>query len=701
MSHSTPDRDSGPQIISEDLISLDTDLGAAKEDVISALSQRLADAGRATEADALRDAALARESQSATGLPGGIAIPHCRSEAVVAASLGFARLAPKVDFGAPDGPADLVFLIAAPEGAGAEHMKLLSSLARALVRPAFVGALRDAKTPAEIVTLVNDVLAPAPAAAPAAATAAAAPAAAAAAAAAPAPATTPEPVAPEKEPEPEAGPKHIVAVTACPTGIAHTYMAADSLVAAGERAGVVVHVETQGSSGSTPLPSGVIAGASAVIFATDVGVKGKERFAGKPVVASGVKRAINEPDTMITEALRAGMNPSAATVDAGSAGSAADEPAGSVGWGTHLRQVLLTGVSYMIPFVAAGGLLIALGFLLGGYEISGPAEDIVLNNSLGQLPDGGLTTYLGAVLFQLGSLAFSFLVPALAGYIAFAIADRPGLAPGFTAGAVAVFVGGGFIGGLVGGLIAGVVALWISRIPVPQWLRGLMPVVIIPLFATLIVGALMFLVLGRPLAAITTGLTDWLNGLSGSSVIFLGIILGLMMCFDLGGPVNKAAYAFAVAGLNVNDPASLRIMAAVMAAGMVPPLAMALASTVLRPSLFSEAERENGKAAWLLGSAFISEGAIPFAAADPLRVIPSMMAGGAVTGALIMAFDVTLSAPHGGIFVFFAIGNLLWFLVSLAAGVVVAALCVVGAKEFIKPGASDAELDPDVATVAA
>ncbi|TQC44523.1 PTS lactose transporter subunit IIC [Rhodococcus sp. WS4] len=698
MSHSTPDRDSGPQIISEDLISLDTNLGATKEDVISALAQRLADAGRATDADALRDAALARESQSATGLPGGIAIPHCRSEAVVAASLGFARLDPKVDFGAPDGPADLVFLIAAPEGAGAEHMKLLSSLARALVRPAFVGALRDAKTPAEIVTLVNDVLAPAPAATPAA-TAPAAAAAAAPAAATPAPAA--QPVTTAKEPEPEEAPKHIVAVTACPTGIAHTYMAADSLVAAGERAGVVVHVETQGSSGSTPLAAGIIAGASAVIFATDVGVKGKERFAGKPVVASGVKRAINEPDTMITEALRAGMNPSAATVGAGSVGSAADEPAGSVGWGTHLRQVLLTGVSYMIPFVAAGGLLIALGFLLGGYEISGPAEDIVLSNSLGQLPDGGLTTYLGAVLFQLGSLAFSFLVPALAGYIAFAIADRPGLAPGFTAGAVAVFVGAGFIGGLVGGLIAGVVALWISRIPVPQWLRGLMPVVIIPLFATLIVGALMFLVLGRPLASITSGLTNWLNGLSGSSVIFLGIILGLMMCFDLGGPVNKAAYAFAVAGLNVNDPASLRIMAAVMAAGMVPPLAMALASTVLRPSLFSEAERENGKAAWLLGSAFISEGAIPFAAADPLRVIPSMMAGGAVTGALIMAFNVTLSAPHGGIFVFFAIGNLLWFLVSLAAGVVVAALCVVGAKEFIKPGASDAELDPDVATVAA
>ena len=253
------------------------------------------------------------------------------------------------------------------------------------------------------------------------------------------------------------------------------------------------------------------------------------------------------------------------------------------------------------------------------------------------LPSGGLTQYLGAVLFTLGGLAFSFLVPALAGYISFAIADRPGIAPGFTAGAVAVFVGGGFIGGIVGGLIAGFTALWISRIDVPRWLRGLMPVVIIPLVASLVVGLLMFLLLGRPLAAITSGLTSWLGGLSGSSVILLGIILGLMMCFDLGGPVNKAAYAFATAGLNVADPSSLRIMAAVMAAGMVPPLAMALASTVCGPSLFTEPERENGRAAWLLGASFISEGAIPFAAADPLRVIPSMMAGGAVTGALIMA----------------------------------------------------------------
>ena len=690
MSHPTIRAGSAPAIISPELIALDADLGTSKDAVIDALAHRLAADGRTSDVDALKAAALARESQSATGLPGGIAIPHYRDASISTASLGFARLSPKVDFGAPDGPADLVFLIAAPEGAGSEHMKLLSSLARALVRPAFVASLRSAATPADVVALVEEVLAPAtpsgPAASPASASTTSSPASAD-------PADT-EPTDTDTSGAPN---KTLVAVTACPTGIAHTYMAADSLVAAGERAGVTVHVETQGSSGSTPLAAQIIAEAGAVIFATDVGVKGRERFAGKPVVASGVKRAINEPDAMVTEALRASLDPSAATVagDASSVGDGASATTG-IGWGTRLRQILLTGVSYMIPFVAAGGLLIALGFLLAGYEITETAEKITLDNSLTQLPDGGLKTYLGAVLFQLGSLAFSFLVPALAGYIAFAIADRPGLAPGFTAGAVAVFVGAGFIGGLVGGLIAGFAALWIGRIGVPQWARGLMPVVVIPLFASLVVGVLMFVVLGKPLAAITDGLTDWLNGLSGSSAVLLGIILGLMMCFDLGGPVNKAAYAFAVAGLSVTDDASLKIMAAVMAAGMVPPLAMALASTV-RPGLFTEAERENGKAAWLLGASFISEGAIPFAAADPLRVIPSMMAGGAVTGGLIMATGATLSAPHGGIFVSFAIGGIGWFFLSLAIGTAVSAVCVVGAKQLIKPRKSQPAKSPALA----
>ncbi|MCX6483558.1 MAG: fructose-specific PTS transporter subunit EIIC [Mycobacterium sp.] len=663
-----------PAIISSDLVLLDVDAGSDKEAVIGRLAGLLAADGRAGNARGLARAALDRESQSATGLPGGIAIPHCRSASVRQPSIGFARLRPAVDFGAPDGPADLVFLIAAPEGAGSEHMALLSGLARALVRPEFVASLRAATTDDEIVALVDGVVG-----SPGVPVAAAA-------------------VAPQG--------KSIIAITACPTGIAHTYMAADALKLAAHRAGVQLTVETQGSSGSTPVSAATIAAADAVIFATDVGVKDRQRFAGKPLIASGVKRAINEPDTMIAEAIAAVDNPNITRVE-GSASSVASTgtAASTLGWGVRLRQILLTGVSYMIPFVAAGGLLIALGFLLAGYDIANTPEGktnsiahiIATGNSLTNLPSGGLAQYLGAVLFTLGGLAFGFLVPALAGYIAFAIADRPGLAPGFTAGAVAGFVGAGFIGGIVGGLIAGFAALWISRVNVPQWARGLMPVVVIPLFASLVVGLLMFLLLGRPLAAITSGLTNWLNGLSGGSVILLGIILGLMMCFDLGGPVNKAAYAFATAGLNIAEPASLRIMAAVMAAGMVPPLAMALATT-LRPGLFSEPERENGRAAWLLGASFISEGAIPFAAADPFRVIPSMMAGGAVTGALIMAMDVTLKAPHGGIFVFFAIGKLLWFLVALAAGTVIGALAVIAAKQFVNPKA-EAEANAAFASV--
>ncbi|WP_019346955.1 PTS fructose transporter subunit IIABC, partial [Mycolicibacterium conceptionense] len=540
-------------IITPDLVLLDVDAGSDKQAVITRLAAALSGAGRTNDTDGLVAAAMAREAQSATGLPGGIAIPHCRSPFVDTPTIGFARLSPKVDFGAPDGPADLVFLIAAPESGGADHMKLLSSLARALVRKDFVASLRDAGSVSEVVTLVDGVVNPAPAAAPPA-------------------------------PEPPAKTVSIVAITACPTGIAHTYMAADALKQAAEATGVALTVETQGSSGSTPLSAATIAAADAVIFATDVGVKDKQRFAGKPVVASGVKRAINEPDAMISEAVRAAGDPDAPRV-AGTVGETAPAAAGDVGWGTRIRQILLTGVSYMIPFVAAGGLLIALGFLFAGYDIGNTPEGaqplsygmnslghhIAVTNTLADLPPGGLMQYLGAVLFTLGGLAFMFLVPALAGYISFAIADRPGIAPGFTAGAVAVFVGGGFIGGIVGGLIAGFAAQWISSAKVPQWFRGLMPVVVIPLGASLIVGLLMFLLLGRPLAALTTGLTNWLGGMTGTSVVVLGVILGLMMCFDLGGPVNKAAYAFATAGLNVADPATLRIMAAVMAAGMVPP----------------------------------------------------------------------------------------------------------------------------------
>ncbi len=670
-------------IIAPELVALDVSAGTDKSEVIAYLARRITDAGRSTSVDGLVEAALAREAQSATGLPGGIAIPHCRAAAVTAASLGFARLEPKVDFGAPDGGADLVFLIAAPESGGSQHMKLLSALARALVRPEFTAALRAAATPEEVVALVEDVITPKPAEPK------------------PAAAAAPAPAAAEKAPS---GKPSLVAITACPTGIAHTYMAADALKLAAERAGIELIVETQGSSGSTPLSVQTIADAGAVIFATDVGVKGRERFAGKPVITSGVKRGINEPDAMIAEAVAAASDPNAARVD-GAAVASTESATAPTGLGGQLKRALLTGVSYMIPFVAAGGLLIALGFLLAGYEIgnSTQAEGMsdgayfALHNSLWNLPDGGLLTYLGAVAFATGGAAMSLMVAVLAGYIAYAIADRPGLAPGFVAGVLAVTVNAGFIGGVVGGLLAGVVALWIGKLRLPQWARGLMPVVIIPLFATLITGGLMYMVLAGPLRWVNEAMTDALNGMSGSSKIALGVVLGLMMCFDLGGPVNKAAYAFGVAGIGLASAGvpQWEMMAAVMAAGMVPPLALALASTVLRPSLFTEPERENGKAAWFLGASFISEGAIPFAAADPLRVIPSMMLGGAVTGGLSMALGAQPRAPHGGVFVLFAMNGTWWkFLLALAVGVVVAAVAVVAAKSLGRSPAAAESAQP-------
>src|SRR5690606_18273539 len=308
--------------------------------------------------------------------------------------------------------------------------------------------------------------------------------------------------------------------------------------------------------------------------------------------------------------------------------------------------------------------------------------------TLFNLPEAGLLAYLGAVAFKIGGLSMGFLVPALGGYIAYAYADRPGIAPGFTAGAVAGFMGAGFIGGIVGGVIAGLACRWINSWTVPRWLRGLMPVVIVPLLGSIIASGLMFLFLGGPIAQLTEALNGWLAGMSGTAAAILGLILGLMMAIDLGGPINKVAYSFAVAGLGAGsvaeNPAPLMIMAAVMAAGMVPPLAMALA-TAVSPKLFTGAERENGKAAWLLGAAFISEGAIPFAAADPLRVIPASMVGAGITGSLIMSFQAISQAPHGGIFVFFAMDNT-WpmFLLATLIGTLVSAALVIVLKKFVR-----------------
>ena len=487
-----------------------------------------------------------------------------------------------------------------------------------------------------------------------------------------------------------------MAITACPTGIAHTYMAADALTqTAAERDDVSLTVETQGSSNNESVSQSTIDAADAVIFATDVGVRDRERFAGKPVIESGVKRAINEPGTMLDKAVAAAHNPHAHKVSGTATRADAEEEGQSLGWGKRIQQAIMTGVSYMVPFVAAGGLLLALGFLFGGADMANGWQELSTDFSLGNLPghdvtiDGelmhfersGLLLYLGAVLFAIGQAAMGFIVAALSGYIAYALAGRPGIAPGFAGGAIAVTLGAGFIGGLVTGLLAGFIAMWIGSWKVPRWLGSLMPVVIIPLLTSLIVGLAMYLLLGAPLAAIMEGLQNWLSSMSGSSAVLLGIILGLMMCFDLGGPVNKAAYLFATAGLSTGDESSMQIMAAVMASGMVAPIALSLA-TFIRKSLFTPAEQENGKSAWLLGLSFVSEGAIPFAAADPFRVIPSMMAGGAVTGAISMALSVGSRAPHGGVFVFFAIDPFWGYLVAIAAGVVVSTAAVLAMKQF-------------------
>ena len=669
-------------MITPDLVRLDASLGADKDEVIRQLAAIVASAGRTADAAQLVADAMAREATSNTGLPGGIAIPHCRTAAVDVPTLAFARLSPAVDFGAKDGPADLAFLIAAPEGGDATHLQVLTMLARALVKPDFVAGLRSAATPADAVALIDSAVVleePAKAGAHAAA----------------APAST----------------RSIVAITACPTGIAHTYMAAEALEQAAAKAGVTLHVETQGSAGAKPLDPALIAAADAVIFACDVGVRDRARFGGKPMVSSGVKRAIDDPDGMIAEALKYAANPDSSPRVEGTATAGSTGGHGGESWGARVRRVLMTGVSYMIPFVAAGGLLIALGFLFGGYDITNGLSTIAGQNALWNLPDldklgitktpfdSPLMAYLGAVFFTLGKAAFALFIPAMAGYIAYAIADRPGIAPGFVMGALVTDINGfglpqsGFLGAILGGVLAGIVAKWISGWKVPTWARGLMPVLVIPLFTVLSVGFLLIAFLARPMAALNTGMQNVLNDMSGGSAVVLGVVLGLMMAFDMGGPLNKAAYTFATAGLTASalastDAPQIKIMAAVMLAGMTPPLGLALA-TLLRPHLFTPAERENGKAAWALGLSFITEGAIPFAAADPLRVIPSLMAGSAVTGAISMAAGVTLKAPHGGIFVTFAVGHLLWFVVALLAGTVVTAALVVTLKSMSHTNAEE------------
>ena len=690
------------ELIAPELVLLDENLGDSRFDVIERLAHTIVKAERANDFDQLYADAKARESKTDTGIPGGIAIPHCRSAAVTVPTLAMARPTPAVDFGAKDGPADLIFFIAAPDGADQAHLKLLSTLARSLMKKSFTASLREAKTPEEIVELVSGALSGGNAKKDAKSTAtkdsatkdsAAAPAAGTASSqggtsaegsdkkAEPAEAKAAAQAEPAGEDTaPAAAKKKIVAVTACPTGIAHTYMAADALKYAAEDLGYDFKVETQGSSGNETLTQADIDEADAVVFAVSVNVRDRNRFAGKPYVESPVKRGIDEPEAMLNEALAEAENPNGKRVAA--ATSTAEDSSSAVegSWGTRIYKAVMTGVSYMIPFVAAGGIIVALGFMLEAVttpnlgDLNEAARKSILeNSSLFNLNGTHWTLYLGVMLHTIGGFGIELMVPALAAYIAYGLAQRPGIAPGFIAGTVAVTVKAGFLGGIVGGILAGVVAYGLGTLKLPRWLGSMMPVVITPLVTSLIAGAVMYLLLGAPLAWVMSALQGWLTSMSGTSSLVLGLILGAMMASDLGGPINKAAYLFATTGLSNGGAVNQEIMAAVIISGMVPPLAMALATT-LRPKLFTEPERENGKAAWLLGASFISEGAIPFASADPLRVISSSVVGGALAGAISMSAHVASPAPHGGIWIVLLSNNVLMFLAAVAAGTLLSAL---------------------------
>lgn len=656
-------------LITADLVLLDENLGETRFDVIAKLAQAVVNAGRATDFEQLYAAAEARESKTDTGIPGGIAIPHCRSAAVTEPTLAMARPNPAVSFGAKDGPADLIFFIAAPDGADQAHLKLLSTLARSLMKKSFTASLREASSAEEIVELVNGALGVGEKKAEAK----------------PAEAAPAVPAAEKEAPAASAPVKKIVAVTACPTGIAHTYMAADALKYAAEELGYDLKVETQGSSGNEKLTQADIDAADAVIFAVSVNVRERNRFAGKPFVESPVKRGIDEPKEMIAEALAEAENPNGARVAA--AASSGEDSAGATegAWGSRIYKAVMTGISYMIPFVAAGGILVALGFVFEAITVPNLGDvntkAILDSATLFNLGDVHWTLYLGAVLQTIGGFGLSLMVPALAAYIAYGLAQRPGIAPGFIAGSVALAVNAGFLGGIVGGILAGLIAYALGTLKLPRWLGSMMPVVITPLVTSLVAGLAMYLLLGAPLAWVMTTLQDWLTSMSGGSALLLGLILGAMMASDLGGPINKAAYLFATAGLSSGATVNQEIMAAVIISGMVPPLAMALATT-LRPKLFNENERENGKAAWLLGASFISEGAIPFASADPARVIPSTIVGGAIAGAISMGAHVASPAPHGGIWIIGLAQNPLMFLVAVVAGTVVSALVYVVLKSL-------------------
>ena len=612
-----------------------------KEDVIRQAVDLMAKSGKINDPDKYLATVLAREEQGTTGIGQNIAIPHGKSDAVKDPGLSAITLPAGVDFDSLDGePVKLLFLIAAPDNDADVHLGILSRLSQMLMHPGFVERLIAAKDTDEFLAIIDEeeqekAKADAEKAAAAEAKAAA-------------------------EAEPRATGKKLVAVTGCPTGIAHTYMAAEALENKAKELGMEIKVETRGSGGAkNVLTPAEIAAADGVIVASDTQVP-MDRFDGKKIVVTQVSDGISKPEQLIERVLS-----DTAKVHKGK-GEAAQDSGGSGSGAQSVYKWLMNGVSHMLPFVVGGGILIALSFLIDGLAIDINSASDAVRASFGSI------TPVAAVLNQIGGVAFGFMLPILAGFIAMAIADRPGLAAGFVGGAIAASGTSGFLGALVAGFLAGfVVKLLIkSTEKFPQSLEGIRPILIYPLFGILITGLLMLYVIEPVVGALNTGLNNWLASLSGTSSILLGALLGGMMAIDMGGPFNKAAYVFGTAQIAAGN---YEIMAAVMIGGMVPPAAIALA-TILFKNKFTEQERKSGPVNFIMGLSFITEGAIPFAAADPGRVIPSCIAGSAVAGALSMLFGCTLMAPHGGIFVFPVVGNALMYLVSLIAGTVVGAL---------------------------
>ncbi|KPG69819.1 PTS fructose transporter subunit IIABC [Enterococcus sp. RIT-PI-f] len=610
-----------------------------KKGAIDEMVAKLYAVGRISDENVYKDGILARESQTSTGLGDGIAMPHAKNSAVKEATVLFAKSKHGVDYEALDGqPTYLLFMIAAPEGANDTHLQALAGLSRLLINPAFVDKLKTATTPEEVQQLFAaaeaqqeaDALAEEQAASVAAET------------------TSERP--------------YLVAVTACPTGIAHTYMAEDALKKKAKELGIDIKVETNGSEGiKNRLTEADIARAAGVIVAADKKVE-MDRFDGKHLVNRPVSDGIRKTEQLINEAL-SGKAPVFHGTGQASASDEDGSADGSIG--QRIYKDLMNGVSHMLPFVIAGGIMIAISFMID--QFIGVPQD-----SLSQL---GSYNQSAAWFNQIGSAAFGFMLPVLAGFIASSISDRPGLIVGFAAGALASSGGAGFLGALIGGFLAGYVIKFLRSLfkGLPKSLDGIKTILFYPVFGLLITGFLMLLI-NVPMKAINDGLNTFLTGLSGTNAALLGALLAAMMAADLGGPINKAAYVFGTATLatTVAEGGSV-VMASVMAGGMVPPLAIFVA-TLLFKNKFTKDQKEAGLTNIVMGLSFVTEGAIPFAAADPLRAIPSFIIGSALTGALVGAFNIQLMAPHGGIFVVLLLSKPLLFLLFILIGAIVSGI---------------------------